>query len=251
MGKGLFVTGTDTEVGKTWVTSLLAAAAARRISLHNAGQGTVLSNPLHLWKPIQSGSQPGDPRADSFRLLRGSGIEQTEEETVTYSLKAPLAPWMAARRAGTLIPWEELLAEGERKLASYPRLLVEGAGGLLVPLTERYTVADLAAAMGLPLLIVARTRLGTVNHTLLTIEAARQRGLRIAGVLLNGYPGDDDLALSETIEMIEQLGSVPVLGVFPQLEEEPVSMEEWEAWRDQWIEIVESRIRMDEIMSFF
>ncbi|WP_426451033.1 dethiobiotin synthase [Paenibacillus sp. S-38] len=248
MGKGFFVTGTDTEVGKTWVTSVLAAAAVRRLTLQTGRSGQATS--LHIWKPIQSGTRLGDPRADSRRLLRGSGIEQSETETVSITLQAPLAPWMAARRAEIPIPWDELLAEGTRRLAAYPRLLVEGAGGLLVPLTARHTVADLAAAIALPLLVVARTQLGTVNHTLLTIAAARQKGLRMAGVILNGYSGEDDLALSETIEMIEHFGSVPVLGVLPRLEEDPATMNEWEVWRSKWIGIVENRVRMDEIMAF-
>ncbi|MCZ8523063.1 MULTISPECIES: dethiobiotin synthase [Paenibacillus] len=251
MGKGLFVTGTDTEVGKTWVTSALAAAIVQRLQPDKDRDNVRRSIPLGIWKPVQSGTSLEDPKSDSARLVRGSGVEQTETETVSITLLAPLAPWMAAVHENKYISWDELVAEGKRRMTVVPRLLIEGAGGLLVPLTEQHMVADLAAAMKLPLLIVARAGLGTVNHTLLTIEAARYRGLTIAGVLLNGYREGEERAVDENILMIESFGAVRVWGALPQLDEEPVTPEEWKCWRAKWIGIMESRTRMDDIMAFF
>lgn len=245
MRKGLFVTGTDTNVGKTLVTAALAAYTSRKLG--------VTSNPQQIWKPVQSGARLGDPDADSYRLAYGSGLPQTEAETVTITLREPLAPWVAAEREGTTIDWSVLVNEGRRRLAQGGPLLVEGAGGLLVPLTEEHTVADLAAEMGLPLLIVARAKLGTVNHTLMTVECARSRGLDIAGVILNGYEEENDPAIAEQVRMIETFGATSVWAVLPwmtsaQWPSDPI---EWDMWRDLWTRLLAKRLRWDEIRCFF
>jgi dethiobiotin synthetase len=101
--------------------------------------------------------------------------------------------------------------------------LIEGAGGLLVPLTESHTIADFAGDLQLPILIVARPGLGTVNHTLLTIEVARARGLRVLGVVINGVTAEhEEQAISENVEMIERFGQVAVVGVVPWLTESEI-----------------------------
>jgi dethiobiotin synthetase len=110
-------------------------------------------------------------------------------------------------------------------------LLVEGAGGLLVPVGERWTIADLAARLALPLVIVARAGLGTVNHTLLTVEAARQRGLQVAGVVLNGRRRDSDRSADTNPELIESYGDVPVLAVVPWFEQNGEALAELVAER--------------------
>lgn len=202
MGNGLFVTGTDTEVGKTAVTAGLARIIAARSRLK-----------VSLWKPVQSGAAPGDPNTDSRVLLRGSGLE-AEEEIATYTFTPPLAPWMAARHDGQSIDFHRLVAEGRRRMKG-GFLLAEGAGGLLVPLTAEQTIADLAEALGLPVLIVARPGLGTVNHTLLTVAEVRRRRLTPAGVVLNGVAPDQTERWRENAEMIERFGNVPVLGGLP------------------------------------
>lgn len=245
MSKGLFVTGADTDVGKTWVTGALAAAINRRL-----GGGERKQN-LRLWKPVQSGVRMGEAHADSYRLVQGSGLPQQESDTVTITLGEPLAPWMAAERAGKPIEWDALAREGRQRLQADSPLLVEGAGGLIVPLTEQRLVADLAAALELPLLIVARPKLGTVNHTLLTVEYARQRGLQVAGIIMNGYEDEHDPMLKENRRMIETFGQVRVWGMLPWKGESPQTDAAWSAWRDQWVETVERRIDMQAVMEYF
>jgi len=206
---GCFITGTDTGVGKTLVTAGLAAALMERHGKR-----------VHLWKPVQTGVRPGDADADSARLQRGSGSPQPAETIATYTLDEPLAPWMAAERAGVKLRFDRLLDEGRRRMAEADILLAEGAGGLLVPITDRETMLDLAAAIGLPLIVVARAGLGTVNHTLLTVSQARHRCVPVAGVILNGYERGAEREVRENARMIEHFGRVRVLGMLPRM---PVS----------------------------
>ncbi|MCD1258771.1 dethiobiotin synthase [Paenibacillus athensensis] len=209
---GIFITGTDTDVGKTVVTAGLAAVLERRRAVPGG---------VRLWKPAQSGFRAGEPGADSYRLVMASGVRQTEASTASYSFAAPLAPWTAAAREGRQIDMPALVAAGRQRLAEAGLLLVEGAGGLLVPLTGEQLVADLAVALGLPLLIVARPGLGTVNHTLLTVRTARSLGLDVIGVVLNGCRAEQAEAARDNAQMIERFGAVPVLGVLPWLGAEP------------------------------
>lgn len=204
--KGCFITGTDTGVGKTLVTAGLAAVLMERYGKR-----------VHLWKPVQTGVRPDDAEADSVRLKRGSGSDQPAETIATYTLDEPLAPWMAAERAGVKLQFDRLLEEGRRRMAAADILLAEGAGGLLVPITDRETVLDLAAAIGLPLLVVARAGLGTVNHTLLTVSQARHRGVPVAGVILNGCEPGAEREAEENARMIEHFGRVRVLGILPKI----------------------------------
>ncbi|CAK4824490.1 unnamed protein product [Aphanomyces euteiches] len=143
-----------------------------------------------------------------------------EADIASHTFAAPVAPWLAARAAGAPLQFRDLVADGKRKLQQSGCLLVEGAGGLLVPLAEGKRMADLAAELSLPLLIIARTGLGTVNHTLLTAAYARQAGLEVLGVILNdSQSGDYDLSrqpaamqmVKDNAHMIEQFGDVPVL----------------------------------------
>ncbi|WP_281890167.1 dethiobiotin synthase [Paenibacillus sp. YYML68] len=247
--KGLFITATDTDVGKTCVTAALAAYVCQYVE-----DG---SKPC-IWKPVQSGVELGDAHADSYRLVHGSGLQQTEEETVTYTFKEPLAPWMAAERTGAEISWDKLRNEGQRRLEARRPLLVEGAGGLLVPLTGKHLVADLAMLLGLPIVIIARPGLGTVNHSLLTIEAARKRGLDVVGVILNGYTDAHDRTLEENRRMIETFGNVPVLGMLPWITVQSYSVSTQvdkatihAQWRQVWVEeLVRSGIG-EKLRSFF
>lgn len=221
---GLLITGTDTEVGKTWVTALLAAA------LREAGLD------LGVWKPVQSGCLPGQPEADSYRLKTISGVADAEAEICPFSYETPLTPLLAAQREGVSLQLDDLLAGGDPLFARHRCLLVEGAGGLAVPLTAEHMVIDLAVRLQLPVLVVARPGLGTINHTLLSIAYLRQHGLRVAGVIFNGYrhqcpPRIEELAAIDytTSEpsnpyLVERFGQVPVLGTLPWLEA-PVARE--------------------------
>ena len=191
--KGLFITGTDTGVGKT-----VAAAA-----LMCRYRGSV---PLRYWKPIETGVELDDDTA-TVRELAGCA----EQEILAQGLRLPkpVSPHLAARWSGTRIDLAELAALPESDGAAW---IVEGAGGLLVPVNESETMADWIGLLGLPVVVVARTALGTINHTLLTLEALRARELRVAGVLMNGAPNADNRAA------IEHYGRVPVIGELPALE---------------------------------
>lgn len=213
--RGLFVTGTDTGVGKTTVTA--AIAAALRADGLNVG----------VWKPVQSGAPLGSGVTDAERMLRASGIDERPEAVAPFTFAAPLAPLLAARAEGVELTLAALSEAGEPLARRYDALLVEGAGGVAVPLTEDALVADWAAWLALPVLIVARSGLGTVNHTLLTAAYLRQRGLAIAGVVLNdgadnpAAGGAADPSVAGNAELIERYGGLNVLGRFPRLEHEP------------------------------
>lgn len=215
--RGLFVTGTDTGVGKTVVTAALAAAL--RLDGLNVG----------VWKPVQSGAPLGSGVTDAERLLCGSGIDEPPEAVAPFTFAAPLTPLLAARCAGVELTMAALLEAGKPLLRRYAALLVEGAGGVAVPLAEDALVADWAARLALPVLIVARAGLGTVNHTLLTVAYLRQSGVAIAGVVLNEgadgvvLGGMDEPSVASNAALIERYGGVPILGRFPRLahEQEP------------------------------
>jgi dethiobiotin synthetase len=191
-GRGYFVSATDTGVGKTFVTAALAAVLRAR------------GRDVAVFKPVQSGALADDPAGDA--ALLGADC--------VYAFQAPLAPLVAAEREGRTIELDPIVERARELAASHELLLVEGVGGLLVPLAPALDVADLAAALGLPLLIVARAGLGTVNHALLTIAAAQARGLPVAGVVLNGR---QDESTADNAALIEAGSKVPVLAQIPWL----------------------------------
>jgi dethiobiotin synthetase len=196
--RGLFVTATDTGVGKTEVACALVAEARAR-GLDAVGM-----------KPAQSGLVPGEP-SDADRLREASGAAEPLEAICPYAFAAPLAPAVAARVEGRQISLPRVLEAARALAARHAAVVVEGAGGLLVPLTERETFADLAVALALPVLVVARAGLGTVNHTALTVEALRRRGLTVAAIVLNrSAPGDDPSVPHNAAEIARATGIAPV-----------------------------------------
>lgn len=199
----LFVTGTDTGVGKT----VVAAGLARL--LDRAGQRVA------VLKPVETGCGEGGP-ADGRLLGEAVGVAAGEVVPVTY--REPLAPLVAAREEGRPVDLDRL-DRAMARLASFPWLLVEGAGGLSVPLTDDLDMAGLARRWHLPLLVVARPGLGTLNHTVLTVRYAESEGLEVLGVVVSGWPeGGDDPSLRTNLAMIEELSGRPVLGVVPRRE---------------------------------
>ena len=205
--RGVFITGTDTGVGKTVVAGALARALAE------AGV------PTGVMKPVATGGQPsprGCVSVDARFLVKVSGSSDPPELANPVCLPEPLAPTVAARRAEKPIDLS-LVADAYRVLTRrHQALVVEGVGGLLVPIGGGLTVADLAVRMALPLIVVARPGLGTINHTLLTLEAARRRGLRVAAVVINAYrPEEAGIPERTNPEEIERAGGVPVAAVVP------------------------------------
>jgi dethiobiotin synthetase len=200
--RGLFVTGTDTGVGKTEVAvALVAGWRARGLD-------------VGAMKPAQSGVEDGLP-TDADRLRDAAGGADPAGLVCPYSLRAPLAPAVAARLEGVEISFDHLLACAAELGRRHAALVVEGAGGLLVPLTDRDTYADLAVALRMPVLVVARAGLGTVNHAALTCEALRARGLAVAGVVLNRAGPGTDPSEPHNAGEIERLTGVRVIASLP------------------------------------
>lgn len=261
---GLFITATDTEIGKTMVAAGLAAAMQNRLNAaqvdrHKEGtaaNGTdtnesQLPEQVELWKPVQSGVPEGDPGADSSRLIRISGLRQ-ELPVSSHTFPDPLAPWLAAERAGKPVDYAKLVREGRTRLTRPAFTVIEGAGGMLVPITSERCMTDLMADLQLPVVIIARPGLGTVNHTVLSVSYARSAGIPVIGVIVNGCRDMKDVHIEENCMMIERFGGVPVLGRLPWLNEPSGSAEgsaeEYEAWRQQWIRAIEEHIDLDALL---
>jgi dethiobiotin synthetase len=199
----LFVTGTDTGVGKTVVTAAIASLAVA------AGRRTA------VYKPAQTGAGDGDDLGFVQAVVGPTPLLRT---ACAYRLRAPLAPHVAAGLEGVTIDVAALLNLYRDVAVDASVTLVEGAGGLLVPLADRYLMADLARDMGLPLLVVTRPALGTLNHTALTVEAARRRGLEVAGLVICDYPRDPDVAARTNPALLIEMTAAPLLGALPHID---------------------------------
>jgi dethiobiotin synthetase len=203
--RGLFVTGTGTGVGKTVLSAALLAAAAA------AGE------PVRAHKPVVTGldDPPGEWPPDHKLLARATG--QAPGEVAPERYGPPVSPHLAATLAGEHADPERIAATALAALraadAQGETLVVEGVGGLLVPLADAYTVRDLAAAMGLPLLVAAPPGLGTINHTLLTLHAARAAGLEVRAVVLTPWPEQPSVVERSNRETLARLGEVEVVGL--------------------------------------
>ncbi len=223
MAKGIFITGTDTGVGKTWVTGGLAYLLRKK------------KINLGIWKPVQCGESWGKKTADSYELKRRAGVDDLENVIAPFSFPAPLAPIIASRLDGKVLQVDELIDSGAPIINKYEVVFVEGAGGLAVPINETQMIVDLAIQLGYPLIIVARAGLGTINHTLLTIDFAKKYGLRILGIILNNYQSpipknlfsmEDICQHREVINseysnafIINKFSKIPILGNIPHISE--------------------------------
>jgi len=202
MNRGIFVTGTDTEVGKTIVTRALVRA------LVDTGIRVA------ALKPVESGAPEIDGRLvpeDASALIRAARSGHNVPDVCAYSFPDPVSPHLAAAREGVTIEQDRILEILERHRNNFDLIVAEGAGGLMVPLSSTLLYADLIAATGFSLLLVSPNVLGTINATLLTLEAARSRGIEVAGVILNRTP---PVELGNA-DAISHHGKVRVLGEFP------------------------------------
>lgn len=200
VSKGIFITGTDTEVGKTVITAVL---------------GLLLkSNEIDVgvMKPVQCGG------SDSKFLKQVLDLKEKIDEINPYYAKEPLSPNVAFRRAKIDVDINKIKAVYKSLQAKHEIMLVEGAGGLLVPILDDYLVSDLIKDLGLELIIVSRLGLGTINHTLLTVNQARELGIKVRGVIFNEAL-DSKGGISEETNpgIISNLGGVPILGTIPHL----------------------------------
>lgn len=211
--RGYLVTATDTGVGKTVVTAGIAAALARR------------GVDVGVMKPFATGARRVGGRLvsdDALFLQRAAGNDDPLDLINPVCLRPPLAPSIAARVARKTVNLDGALAAWRDLRSRHSTMVVEGVGGLLVPLFTGFTVAHLARRLSLPLLIVTRPTLGTINHTALTVHAARSFGLRVAGLVINHAakirPGP---AERHNPAALEAETGVPILGIVPYLGTDP------------------------------
>ena len=197
--RGVFVTGTDTEVGKSVVAASICAALAAR------------GERVAAFKPVVTGldEEPGAFGRDHELLASAANSGQTPDDVAPYRFAPPVSPHLAAELAGVTTEPAELLAIAR----AHELVVCEGVGGLLVPITPGYLVRDLAVDLGLPVVIAARPGLGTINHSLLTVEAARAAGLHVAGVVMTPWPEQPSPMERSNRTTVEQLGRVAVSGL--------------------------------------
>lgn len=206
MNKGIFITGTDTGVGKTYVAAGIAEALRDML---NVG----------VMKPVETGcpTRKGDlvPR-DAYRLINASAVNDELDLVNPYRFSKPLAPYVAAGLEGTKISMSRIMKAFQTLNRRHEFLIVEGAGGVMVPLTKEVTFLDLAQVMRIPVLIVARPGLGTINHTLLTVAALRTRRIPMAGIVIN-YAQAQAQGIAEKTNptTIEKISGVQILSSVP------------------------------------
>ncbi len=209
MAKGFFVTGTDTGVGKT----VIAAALIKAIGILGGRAGGM--------KPIETGcTREGNSLipSDGMFLKNMARMDETLNQISPCCFENPLAPMAAADMEERTVNLNKIRKAFEELTKTYKSIVVEGVGGLLVPINRNYFVLDLAKELGLPLIVVSRPGLGTINHTLLTVKYALKEGLKVAGVIINHtYQAEGGMAEETNPQMIKQLSPAPLIGVFPYL----------------------------------
>ncbi|MEA3241679.1 MAG: dethiobiotin synthase [Pseudomonadota bacterium] len=205
--KGLFITGTDTGIGKTLVAAILAVALQQRLQ-----QG------FSYLKPMESGIKNLEDlsrKSDGARVQKAAGLPHSLEEIIPFRFREPLAPLLAARRQQQVVSHKTLLNTVREHLHQHEFTLMEGAGGLMVPLCPGYLVENLISDLQLPALVVCRSALGGINHTLLTLSRLRQAKIPVVGIIINHATGNPGIAEQNFAELIREFDSVPILGELP------------------------------------
>lgn len=206
--RGILITGTDTGVGKTLVGCGLAAAL------------TAQDKTVGVLKPVETGCAMRDGGLypeDAARLAAFAHTTLPLDHICPYRFAPPVAPSVAAELGGTTIEPQRITAACAQITKQHDFTIVEGAGGLLVPLVSRYTFADLARDLRVPLLVVVGSKLGALNHTLLTLRCAQALSLRVTGYILNHPTAASDLATQTNTQALARLTDVPCLGILPFL----------------------------------
>jgi dethiobiotin synthetase len=203
--RGVFVTGTDTGAGKSVLAAAICAALAD------------LGERVAAFKPAVTGldEAPGDWGHDHDLLASVATAGQSPDDVAPHRFGPPLSPHLATELGDERIEPARLVARARSAAATADALVVEGIGGLMVPLTTGYLVRDFALELGLPVVIAARTGLGTINHTLLTVEAARGAGLQVAGVVMTPWPEDPMAIERSNRETVQRLTGIAVDGLAP------------------------------------
>ena len=207
--RGVFVTGTDTGVGKTVFCAGLAWALKRR------------DIDVGVMKPFATANKVFSKRfrsADVAILARAAGAKESDTDLNPSFYRVAASPMMASTLTGTSPPAIQDVLDSLRRLAlKHDFLIVEGIGGIMVPLTISSPLADFVKAADLPVIIIARPSLGTLNHTVLTVNACREYGLRMAGIVVNSMPRTPGLVERNNPDALNKLTNVPVIGMIPQL----------------------------------
>lgn len=233
MTKGLFVTGTDTDVGKTVIAAGLAGVFKKR------------GLKVGVMKPIQTGAIKKDEKLISLDIelmIKTSGISDDIHLLNPYCLQPPAAPLIASQITGINLDIKKILTAYAVLKSRYEIVIVEGAGGLLVPILTNYLMIDLIKDLDIPILIVAKPSLGTINHTLLTIRQTQLEGIHLIGIIINGFK-EDEAGIAEWTnpQIIENLSKVPILGIIPYSDK--ISVEK--GTPGNIVELLEKNIRVD------
>jgi dethiobiotin synthetase len=245
---GFFVTGTTTEIGKTVVSAALARTLAndgKRVAVFKpaltgmdefpeydetaataaaGGDATAATDPAAGASAPTGGANSIQNLPDHAILRVAARSSQTDDEIAPYRFDPPMSPHLAAGLAGTEIDPERVMAAARAAAKGVDAIVCEGAGGLLVPLSPSWTMRSCAVELGYPLVVVAPPGLGTINHTLLTVESARSVGLKVAAIVLNPWPDSPTPIEADNREMIAAMSNVPVL-TFPKVD--PADLSTW------------------------
>ena len=205
---GIFITGTDTGVGKTIIAAGLVSALKER------GIDVGVMKPLESGAP-SFGSAP-IPR-DAVYLREIAGVHDDLNLINSYCFQAPLAPGVAAEKEGVKVDLQRIKVQYDQLKGSHQFMVVEGAGGLLVPIAQGVLLPELIKLLDLPLLLVARSSLGTINHTLLSLYYCQQEGLEVKGVIMSKSIAEADPSEASNAQVIAECSAVPLLGTFPYL----------------------------------
>jgi dethiobiotin synthetase len=210
MKKGFFIAGTDTGVGKTVI------AGAMMKAIH--AQGLSVCG----MKPVETGcSRTGNNLypPDGMFLKKVAGMDENINQITPFCFEAPVSPFLASEMESRPVSIGVIVGKVHDLLERYQAIVVEGVGGILVPIRKNYFVLDLIKELDLPLIVVARPSLGTLNHTLLTVNYALKEGIRVSGIVIN-FTRKSEGTVSENTNplVLQQLSPVPVLGVFPYLD---------------------------------
>jgi dethiobiotin synthetase len=227
--RGIFVTGTGTGVGKSVLSAAICAALADR------------GEKVAAFKPVITGldERGQDWPLDDELLAKHASAGQSREEVSPHRFGPPVSPHYAAELADERIESLALAREARELAEKADALVCEGIGGLMVPLSAGFLVRDLAVELDLPLVIAAKTGLGTINHTLMTIEAARAAGLNVTGVVMTPWPDDPSDMEKNNRETIQRLGDVPVYGL-PETTPDEIAKAGAELPVDEWLEVAEN-----------
>lgn len=203
----VFITGTDTGVGKTIITGGLAGALRS------------LGYKIAVYKPLQSGAETDDNGqlyAPDLKFV--CDIDKSITTRCSYLLKIPAAPSISAQYENVEVDIDQIQADYKELSENNDIVLVEGAGGITVPLYKLFTVTDLIKLLDIPVIIVARPNLGTINHTVLTVEYARKNNIKVIGIIISGYPvNTGDIAIKTAPDIIQQLTQIENIAIIPEI----------------------------------